>query len=50
MDENANISWKKNPDLNQKLIKTFVKKKNGTGKYEGLHVNVHAIQLQSNTS
>lgn len=49
MDENANISWKKNPDLNQKLIKTFVKK-NGTGKYEGLHVNVHAIQLQSNTS
>lgn len=43
--------FEKKPDLNQKLIKTFVKKKqNGTGKYEGLHVNVHAIQVQSNTS
>lgn len=50
MDENANISWKK-PWFEPKTDQNFCKKKqNGTGKYEGLHVNVHAIQVQSNTS
>lgn len=50
MDENASISWKKNPRFEPKTDQNFCKKKNGTGKYEGLNVNVHAIQLQSNTS